>query len=159
MSEISCQNCTAACCKGPLVMELTLEEAAFMLRGGSKLTTVAQPADHDREKVIHPVGELSSNADSNLHRWVLEPGMEYFPLPAGLGRYILRGACGYLHTSEEGWQYCGAYDSRPKACRDFTVGSDGCRVLRIRQGVDEMPPDPEPVAFTESRPPTRSTPP
>jgi Fe-S-cluster containining protein len=116
MSEISCQNCRAACCKGVplLTMQLTAIEVKFMRAGGNKFQTVAEPLDHDRDKVIYPVG-MQIYQERGTFQWIVEKGREYEPLPAGFGRYALVGACKYLATTEDGWEYCSVYEQRPGA--------------------------------------------
>ena len=131
---ISCQNCVAACCKGGLIVSLTMEEASFMLRGGNTLTTVAQPVGHNRDDVIYPV---SYDLDGlGRKTWLVESERPYEPLPAGFGRYILEGSCKYLVGTEGGIELCGVYEQRPKVCQDFMVGGEKCQILRVRQGVD-----------------------
>ena len=138
MSEINCKNCQAACCRANEIVSLTLEEASFMLRGGNKLITVAQPSDHDREKVLYPRGhELDEETGRII--FFAEKGNEYEPLAAGLGRYVLTTDCAYLRTDESGWDYCGAYDERPKVCSDFEVGGEKCQIMRVLRGVDPVP--------------------
>lgn len=127
--EISCQNCQAACCKGNLIINLTLEEASFMLRIGNKLITVAQPADYDRTDVIYPLG-YEADYQGNVIEWYTNPENPNEPLAAGFGRYFLLGSCKYIQRSPEGWEHCGAYDQRPKVCRTFEIGSPKCLYFR-----------------------------
>lgn len=140
MGEVNCQSCSAACCKGPETMELTLEEASFMLRGGNTLITIAQPDDHDRENILYPQGwQMAPDDPTNprLAQPLVLKGSEFEPLAAGLGRYTLWGTCKYLETDTDGWERCGAYDQRPNVCKDFPVGSQKCRLMRVMAGVDE----------------------
>lgn len=108
-----------------------------MLRGFNKLITVAQPADHDREKVIYPRSYKTDENNPNKRTWTVEKAREYEPLAAGFGRYILEGTCAYLEVSEEGWERCGVYENRPKVCQDFEMGGEKCRLMRSLRGVDE----------------------
>ncbi len=117
-------------------MSLSLEELSFMLRGGNKLLTVSQPTDHDRDDVIYPIGIEYDEDSPSVRKWLVEPGREYEPLEAGMGRYILMNDCAYLKVSEDGWEYCGAYEERPKVCQDFEVGGVKCVKLRLLRGVD-----------------------
>lgn len=144
MSELSCQNCKAACCKGPETMELTIEEASFMLRGGNTLTTIAQPADHVREDVLYPQGwQMDEDDPTNpiLAVPLVLKGFEFEPLAAGLGRYTLWGTCKYLETTEDGWERCSVYDQRPNVCIDFPMGGQKCHLMRVMAGVDEPTPE------------------
>lgn len=138
MSEISCHNCTAACCKGPEIMELTAEELDFMEEGGNTLFTIAKPADHDRNDIPYPYGlDLSQDAPELL----FAKDHPYEPLNAGLGRYMLLETCAYLETSPEGWERCSVYAERPAVCRNFEMAGHKCRLMRMNAGVDE--PDTE----------------
>lgn len=130
---ISCTNCEAACCQGGTI-ELTLEEASFMIRGGNRLRTIAQPVDYDREEVFCPAICRPDPGNPNQIRML---GTNQ-PLAAGLGRYFMIGACAYLQPVEEGWQACSAYDQRPGTCKRFEVGESQCRILRETQGIDPM---------------------
>lgn len=135
--EISCKNCTAACCKNVL-LSLTRQEQKFMEKGGSNLFTIAKPKQRDRERVLYPITyEIIDNEVKPEY----EPGNEYEPLEAGLGRFILIGSCGYLKTDSSGWELCSAYDERPAVCQDFPVGSPKCRTFRVINDVD--PPSAE----------------
>ena len=138
MSEISCENCQAACCKGNplLIMQLTAEEREFMGRPGNILQRVADPVPYDRDDVIYPAG-MQINQERGTLSWLAEAGREYEPLPANYGRYALVGACKYLETDENGWENCGVYEERPEVCRNFEVASPKCQLLRIIQGVDD----------------------
>ena len=51
MNEISCQNCQAACCKGPMTIELTEPEYTQMSEAGTDLITVADPVPYNRNDV------------------------------------------------------------------------------------------------------------
>jgi Fe-S-cluster containining protein len=139
MAEVSCQNCVAACCKGNplLTMQLSTEEVAFMRAGGNVFQTVAEPADHDRDDVIYPVG-MQVYPDRGTFQWQVERGREHEPLPAGFGRYALVGACKYLETDANGWERCSVYDQRPAVCRNFQLASPKCLTFRIREGVDTL---------------------
>ncbi len=131
MSEVSCQNCPAACCKGlPLLtMALSDEEFGFMKAPGNIFLTIAEAVDYDRTEVLYPTG-IAVYPDRGTFRWIAEEGRPYEPLAAGLGRHALCGACKYLTTDETGWEHCGAYDERPEVCRAFEVGSEKCLQLR-----------------------------
>jgi Fe-S-cluster containining protein len=132
MSEVSCQNCTAACCKGPEIMEMDAKDAKFMRDGGNLLAAIAEPVDYDRDDVLKPIG---MNFEKGTV--VVADGQEYEPLKAGLGRYMLLGDCVYLETTPEGSQQCGVYENRPAICRGFEMGGDKCRTIRVNTGVDE----------------------
>jgi Fe-S-cluster containining protein len=125
-----------------LILSLSLDEASFMLRGGNKLITVAQPKNIDREEVIYPIGYETGEDSPNKRTWLLEPGREYEPLKAGFGRYILQGDCSYLQVSEEGWEYCGVYEARPEVCRTFEMGAEKCQLLRALRLVEKTSTDP-----------------
>jgi Fe-S-cluster containining protein len=131
MGEVSCQNCTAACCKGPEIMELNSEDYTFMKRGGNILLTIAEPVNHDRGDILKPIG---INFDRGTA--ILAEDHEYELLKAGLGRYMLLGECVYLETTTEGLEQCGVYENRPAMCRSFEMGGDMCRHIRVNAGVD-----------------------
>jgi len=112
-----------------------------MLRGGNKLLTVAQPVDHDREGVFYPVAHRIDDKNPSAKTFILEKNREYEPLAAGLGRYVLPNDCTYLRTSDDGREYCGAYEDRPAVCRDFEVGGNKCQFTRVLRGMDPSPDD------------------
>jgi hypothetical protein len=143
MSELSCQDCKAACCKGPEFMELTESEATFLEAGGSQLLTVIAPVDFVRDaldpqavKVDQQTGEVTP---------VFRQGEQHRDLASGVGRYMLVGDCGYLRTDDQGWEYCGVHAERPQACRDLELDGDNCHHMRSLHGIDtlsnEMPDD------------------
>ena len=129
--EISCDNCfNSACCKGPMWIDLTIDEASFMLKGGNKLITIDSPKDHDRE-VATPVVMSTKNGKAYALPDVV---------PKGMGRYVMSNDCAYLQTDESGNSFCGAYDERPFACRKFPVAEEGCVKFRQIFGVDPVEP-------------------
>jgi Fe-S-cluster containining protein len=137
MSEVSCENCQAACCKGrpALTMQLSSEEAEFMRRPGNLLQTIAEPANYDRSDVIYPIS-MQVYPEKNTFQWIVETGREYEPLSAGYGRYALLGACKYLVADENGRERCGVYEDRPEVCRKFEMRGRACRLMRVAAGID-----------------------
>jgi Fe-S-cluster containining protein len=151
MSEINCGNCTSACCRGNMVVQLTNDEVSFMLRGGNRFLTVAQSADHDREEVLYPVGH-ETDAETGKIKFLALKGNEYEPLAKGLGRYILKNDCTYLEYDQDGNTYCGVYEDRPALCRDFEMGGAKCQAMRILHGVDSPPSGSvTQITFSETR--------
>jgi Fe-S-cluster containining protein len=135
MEEINCHNCQAACCTGPLPIELSQPEYDQMAAAGTVFITIAEPAAHDRSDVPHPAGVLIDEGDPGKTRTrVIETG-GHWPLAAGEGRYILLGKCANLRTFL-GWEHCGIYDERPRVCRGLEVGGFACRFIRQQQGID-----------------------
>lgn len=118
-------------------MSLTQEEYEFMLIPGNRLQPVEEPKDTDQPHARYPIGIAEISKEHNTIRWVFERGRETWPLPAGYGRYALFGACKYLESDENGWEYCSVYDERPKVCQDFEMGSPKCQRFRLREGVDQ----------------------
>lgn len=115
-------------------MSLTAEEYAMMVEAGTDLVTIAEPVDADREDVPYPAG-WNLDAKGKRAEMVLEPGREYEPLAAGLGRYTMFGTCGNL-IEILGIEQCGKYDQRPQVCRDFQRGGPKCRLVRQLRGVE-----------------------
>lgn len=135
MSEISCANCkpVSACCQGGTI-ELTLDEASFMLRAGNILRTIAQPENYDREDVFCPSASVVDDENPTHLRLI---GVSH-PLAAGLGRYWMLKPCVNLELTDDGGQQCSVYDKRPGTCRRFEMGGSQCVVLRQTLGVDPM---------------------
>lgn len=106
-----------------------------MIRGGTQLVTVEQPAPYYRDKVIYPEG-INIDPENGTMQWLSQKGNEYNTLKAGFGRYVMIQSCGYLRTDENGWEHCGAYDERPQTCQDFEVGGKTCQLFRILRGAD-----------------------
>lgn len=133
--EINCGNCkpVSACCQGGTI-ELTLEEASFMLRGGNRLRTIAQPAPVDRDNVFCPGAGIEDEDNPGTIKLI----GTFQPLAAGLGRYFMPKPCVFLEPTEDGGQQCGVYDDRPFTCRRFEVGGDQCVLLRQVYGADPI---------------------
>lgn len=136
MSEIACTNCVAACCKGDplLVMQLTKEELSFMARSGNQFQKIESPKPYDRDDVRYPIGARINPGRRTLN-FMYKASSEYEPLPANYGRYALIGACKYLATDDNGWEYCSVYDERPGACQDFEMGGEKCQLIRTLKQV------------------------
>lgn len=136
MTEVACNNCEGACCKGAplLIMELSADELQFMEAGGNTLLTIAKPTDSDRANVIYPLS-MQTNRERGTFNWLVDPDNMYQPLLANFGRYALVGTCRYLAPSLLGFDYCSVYDDRPGVCRNFQVGSDKCLLLRDIHGI------------------------
>jgi Fe-S-cluster containining protein len=117
-------------------MEMSAEDAKFMRDGGNLLASIAEPVDYDRHNVLKPIG-----MDFDRGTAIVADGQEYELLRAGLGRYLLLGECVYLETTPEGLEQCGVYENRPSVCRDFEMGGDKCRNIRVNAGVDEPTED------------------
>jgi Fe-S-cluster containining protein len=113
-------------------MELNADDYAFMKLGGNVLIPIAEPVDYDRNDVLKPIG-----IDFDRGTAIFAKDHEYELLKAGIGRYMLLGECVYLETSPEGVEQCGVYENRPTICRDFEMGGDMCRHIRVNAGVDE----------------------
>lgn len=136
MSEVTCQNCSAACCKGPVTVELTAYEKEHLLGVGTDLYPIVEPVNFDRPYVAYPAG-VELDDEGQLEKFLYVDGQRRSePLDAGLGRYMLIGTCGFLKTDPAGWEYCSGYDDRPKICQDFEIGSLKCRLIRVVREVD-----------------------
>ncbi len=138
--EINCHNCSGACCRGPITMDLSSQELEFMRRPGVILKTVVEPDTIYREQARYPYDYIVDAAKETI-RFLLDPKDPYKPLPAGFGRYMLIGKCGYLKEDEDGWEHCSAYEQRPQVCKDFVKGSLSCQEVRQFAGVDEQSPE------------------
>ncbi len=116
-------------------MELTAAEHESMAARGTTLQTIAEPVDYDRLNVLYPtalpIDEETQEADLSA-----AGSEELAPLAAGMGRYILHGTCGFLKTTDTGWEHCGAYRKRPAVCRNFAMGGSTCKLMRVMAGVD-----------------------
>jgi Fe-S-cluster containining protein len=117
-------------------MEMNAKDAKFMRDGGNLLAVIAEPEDFDRDDIIKPIG---MNFEKGTV--VVADGQENESLKAGLGRYMLLGDCVYLQTTPDGLQQCGVYEDRPSMCREFEMGGDKCKTIRVNAGVDEPTED------------------
>jgi Fe-S-cluster containining protein len=133
MSEVACSNCEGACCQGGN-MDLSMEEASFLVEKGASLLLLVPPEDYDRDEVISPLTIMVS--EDSPSEFKMASTME--PLAAGFGRFIMTRVCPYLDESSEGWPKCTAYEDRPAACRNFEMGSESCLSARQTYGVDEL---------------------
>jgi len=149
--KLSCENCKAACCKGTpmMVIELAADEAAQMREAGTDLMTVVEPKDHGQPTAIYPVGARLDD-DGTQGEWELDPDNPFEPLKAGMGRYMMIGACGNLVVNKKGHESCGIYETRPAICAQFPVGSERCVSMRLLQGVPTEVPLIQPVMFRQS---------
>lgn len=69
MSEripVSCDNCTAICCKSAVVIRLSSKEATFLKSGGSDLECITPPSDirDGMYETFSSCGFLAINSDS-----------------------------------------------------------------------------------------------
>jgi len=119
-------------------MSLSAEEHEQMVGVGTEFISLAEPVDYNREKVPYPAGFEFAPEKPDHVRILVEKGREYAPLEAGLGRYIMLGACGNLETID-GWERCGIYADRPQVCQQFEAGADTCLLLRERAGLAPIP--------------------
>jgi hypothetical protein len=121
-----------------MAIELTAPEHEQMAEAGTTLVTIAEPVPYDREKVPHPAHvPLNLDRPKDVLEQTYQHG-ERWPLPAGLGRYIMLGSCGNLKTLM-GWEYCSIYEDRPRACHKLQMGGMACRLIRQEKRVD--PPE------------------
>ena len=135
VKEIDCHRCIAACCKGPMTIELTAPEHEQMLEAGTQLITIAEPVPYERSDVPHPAGvPLDLTAPEEVVETVNNQG-ERWPLAANKGRYIMVGSCGNL-SKLLGWEYCAIYEDRPAVCRDLEMGGIACQIMRLEKGID-----------------------
>lgn len=117
-------------------MELTASEYEGLVDAGTDLLVIAEPVGYDRDEVPHPAGAKFNPDDITSTLRQLRAEGKFWPLAAGVGRYVLLGDCGQLKTLF-GWEYCGAYENRPQVCRNLAMGSQACLAFRVVQGVDK----------------------
>ncbi len=115
-------------------MDLMAEEAESMRSAGTNLLSVEEPTDHNRVDAIYPAS-FQINPETETIQWLVEKGRECEPLAAGVGRYMLIGACGHLAKTDDGWEYCGNYTDRPRVCKRFEERGAKCVLLRKRAGL------------------------
>ena len=126
--EVSCETCTAQCCRAPILMQLSSSE--YQLHRNSIGIKV----------VIKPRGY--AQRFEKPQSWVTEAGeRRYFEvrsgLSAGQGIYKVESDCGNLQADNS----CGIYNARPSACRAFETGSPECLKLRRAAGLDHDQPE------------------
>lgn len=146
MSEklVDCHNCIGACCRTGTQLELSLEEASFMLRGGSRLKTLHQPVEEESTvEIEHVIGIRV--IDGVPHAEVMTSPVR---LTAGHGLYQLEGDCGYLEKDTELGPACTAYEDRPGICHAFEVGEAACRAMRKVRYETNNYPNWQPVELT-----------
>lgn len=146
MSEklVDCGNCVGACCRTGTQMELSLDEASFMLRGGSRLKTLQQPVEEESTvNIEHVIGVVL--VDGVPHSQVKTSPVT---LTAGHGLYQLEGDCGYLEKGVEVGPACTAYEDRPGICHAFDVGGVACLGLRQVRSETGNYPNWRPVELT-----------
>ena len=121
-------------------MALDSWEHHVIASAGTTLLPIAEPEDYDREDVPYPLGLSMDPSEPGIVVPLFDKDNPYEPLAAGLGRYIMVGACGNLKETA-GWERCGNYQGRPNVCRDFEPGGDKCRELRRNAGLETPPID------------------
>ncbi|HET7740359.1 MAG TPA: YkgJ family cysteine cluster protein, partial [Mycobacterium sp.] len=100
---ISCETCTALCCKAPVNMIMTTEEVE------------RHSPPMDLEVVVKP---------RRFRQHVpVEGSQRNIEIAAGYGLFELRSGCANLADDNR----CSIYSQRPDCCRDFAVGSTACR--------------------------------
>jgi Fe-S-cluster containining protein len=112
-ADISCENCTAACCRAGVNLAMSKREAVMV---GLKIT-----------RKVH------IRAEPGFRRVQLEPS-EWFPngldadVPPDIEFSTLTADCGHLAVDNT----CTIYDNpeKPQACSSFVVGSKACLYAR-----------------------------
>ncbi len=130
--EVSCDTCTAQCCRAPT--EMTLSNLEFQQHRHSIGVKV----------VIKPRPYLQRF--DTPQSWVMENGETRFfqlrgLLPSEHGVYKLEQDCGNLQPDHS----CGIYEQRPWACQVFELGSPACLRMRRAAGLDADQPDLEDI--------------
>lgn len=113
--RVACTNCAALCCRKGVIMELRPEEAEFMRQSGTALAEFgAKPVG--RGRLLRVLGQ---------RRPATAP-------------YQLESDCGNLVSGPNGALLCGVYTDpdRPDICDKFQEGGYGCRVARVKGGID-----------------------
>jgi Fe-S-cluster containining protein len=123
LQEVSCDNCTAACCRaGSLVVLDEIEHQkhrkAMALRTLIRFRRYAQAAFIEAEGI---------NPDGTKY-----PMPMVIKVPANRGAYLMEQDCGRLEDNK-----CGIYEERPQACRDYKVGSPECIEARAAAGLKQ----------------------
>lgn len=126
-NRVSCENCLAACCKGPESILLSDKEAKFLRKAGARLVDVIKPKPEDRlenmpAKFI-PVGDDKYSPEF----WSQPVGFDEIDVPGGYGIFRLLGDCPFLVSN-----MCSIYDDpqKPAVCSEFAVGSEDCLSAR-----------------------------
>lgn len=122
-SGVSCENCTAACCRAGTLMILSETDhqnnrKAMALRRLAKATRQVQPV------LIQAEGVKSDGTKYPIPMLI--------NIPAHHGAYVMSKDCGRLKGNR-----CGIYDDRPQACKDYIVGSPECLEARAAAGLDQ----------------------
>jgi Fe-S-cluster containining protein len=111
--EVSCETCTAACCKKGMSLNLNDTEKNTLESSGTILSIV--PSKDKIQTLAVRFGLSNPN-------------------------YLLESDCGLLSKTTEfaGKLACSIHYSEefPDVCREFPVGGYACRELRARAGVD-----------------------
>src|SRR5665213_202316 len=110
--EISCSTCIAACCRAGAALQLTHDEV-YRNKQKMELHQVYKERKYPQEVPV-PVEKFDS---SGRHRAIVK-----MHIPARYGLYVLTNDCGNLTEDNQ----CGVYEERPRACRDYEVGSTAC---------------------------------
>jgi hypothetical protein len=108
---VSCGDCFSACCAEGTVLPLTTDEVFDLCEAGTDMDIYPEDGTH------------------SLTRKERRKGIAF---------YILQSACGNLELPEDGGPgKCRAFGKpeRPLICREFTVGSQACKVIRFERGV------------------------
>ena len=104
-----------------------------MVDAGTEFFTILTPVDYDRPNAYYPFGDGFDRVAGIKELGILFLGEAMTePLAAGLGRYMMLGACGNLQKVD-GVEQCGIYEDRPQVCRDFKRGGPACGLFRGRR--------------------------
>ncbi len=116
--HVDCSSCIGACCLRGMTTTLTAVEAELLAKAGTGLEKLDQeiPRSVKRRYLGHERKDLAV--------------------------YQRTTDCGYLVKDVNGQTSCGVHDDSelfPVDCREFPVGSEQCRELRVAADID--PPE------------------
>ena len=123
LPKVSCDNCIGACCRAGSGLTLTHDEA-YRNRRQMDLRAVVKPKPMPQVMTIQ-----SEHIDESGRR---VPVPTQIRLPHYYGFYILQADCGHLTEDNR----CDIYETRPRACREYEVGSTACLDARAVFGLD-----------------------
>lgn len=127
--DVSCDTCTALCCRAPVGMTMTPDEYN-MHRHTMDLALVVKAKDYPQEVAVKmPIWGPKTNGSKRLN------------VPKGFGVYQLQSGCANLAQDNT----CTIYKTRPTCCRTFELGSPACLTLRQEAGLDPVPAPSEDV--------------
>ncbi len=125
---ISCETCSAACCRRYKQLQLTDDEARMITDSGGRLLQLLSTEDKEGNRKILECGLDPDSIDFMTKQLGFDEGF-----------YQLQTDCPFIDESSESFPKCQLFGQGERfgICESFTPGSNACLIFRLVAGVDK----------------------